>query len=191
MTCQNIIVVGISTGGPSTLKQLFTGMPRLNASILLVQHMPAFINERVRSSLDKLTELDVIIPGNKTELEDGVMYVAPSGVHMVLKKNQFIHLRQGPKVNSVCPAVDTTMLSVEANPEQKLAAVIMTGMGKDGAEGLVHIKNIGGKTMAQDEASCVIYGMPKQAAATNCVDYIAPPEAIQKRLIRLVGRAPS
>jgi two-component system chemotaxis response regulator CheB len=188
VACENIIVLGISTGGPSTLKELFTGMPRLNASILLVQHMPAFINERVRASLNELTELDVVIPRNGTELENGVVYVGPSGVHMELKKNRFIHLRQGSKINFVCPSVDTTMLSVAENSAQKLIAVVMTGMGKDGAEGIAHIKNIGGITIAQDEASSIVYGMPKQAVATNCVDIIAPPKEIQKRLIRLVGR---
>jgi two-component system chemotaxis response regulator CheB len=172
--------MGISTGGPATLKELFTGMPRLNASILLVQHMPAFINEKVRFNLNKLTELDVVILKGLAKLENGVMYVAPSGVHMVVKNNQFIQLLEGPKKNFVCPSVDTTMLSVAENPAQEIIAVVMTGMGKDGAEGLAHIKNIGGKTIAQDEASSIIYGMPKHAAATNCVDLIAPPQAIKK-----------
>ncbi len=181
----NLIVIGSSAGGTRILKQLFDGMPRLKACIILVQHMPAFINESFRESLDHITEMDVMLARDKQSIENGKILIVPSEYHLELIRNTDIHLYQGEKVNFVCPAVDVTMLSLKPNPSKNITGIILTGMGRDGAKGIAYIKQIGGTTIAQDEASSIIYGMPKEAAKTGAVDYIMNPAEIKSKLIQL------
>ncbi len=187
MIKRNIVVIGISTGGPKILRKLFDNMPLLNGSIVLVQHMPKFVNESVRKTLDSLTEMDVRIACNGESLGTGTVYIAPSEVHLELKHNQQIRLVNGPKVCYVRPSVDVTMKSVIRKSGDNITGIIMTGMGKDGAEGISHIKSIGGATFAQDEKTSVIWGMPKAAFDTGHVDYVLSSEGIRKKLIYMLG----
>lgn len=187
MSKTNIIVIGISTGGPKLLKTLFQGVPKLNASILLIQHMPEWINESARNSLAATTDMEVLSAEDKAILKPATIYVAPSGLHMELIDNKCIRLFEAPPVRFVCPSVDVTMLSIQKSKRKK-AAVILTGMGKDGADGLKHIKEIGGITFAQDEASSTIYGMPKAAVETGGVDFVGSPPQIVQRLIQHFGK---
>lgn len=188
MSENHIIVIGISTGGPKLLRTLFLGAPKLNASILLIQHMPEWINESARKSLAATTDMEVLTAEDKATLKPATIYVAPSGVHMEIIDNRSIRLFEAPPVKFVCPSIDVAMMSLEKSKKKK-AAVILTGMGKDGADGLKHIKEIGGITFAQDEASSTIYGMPKAAAATGCVDFVGTPSEIVRRLVRNFGEA--
>jgi len=169
------------------LRELFHDMPRLNASILLVQHMPGFINESVRATLDAETQMDVLLAQDGVAIERGVVYIAPTGVHMKLVKNHRIRLAAGPKVNYVCPAIDVTMQSLVREPKFKFFGVVLTGMGDDGAAGIVHIKRLRGVTFSQNQETCRVYGMPKVAAATGCVDFVMRPVEIRDKLIELVG----
>lgn len=186
---RNIVIIGISTGGPKILKKFFDGLPLLDGSIVLVQHMPKFINKPVRKTLDDLTEMDVRIACHGESLEAGVAYVAPSEVHLELTNNQIIQLVNGPKVCYVRPSVDMTMKSVRKTTGDNIIGIIMTGMGKDGAEGISHIKTIGGTTFAQDENTSVIWGMPKAAIDTGHVDYVLSPEGIRDKLISMLSVA--
>lgn len=181
----NIVIIGSSAGGTRILKQVFMRMPVLDASLIIVQHMPLFINESFRDSLDQITDLKVVLAENEQRLEKGKVYIAPSEYHLELIRNSEIHLYKGEKVNFVCPAVDVTMLSMKEIPSKNITGVILTGMGRDGAKGIAHIKAIGGKTIAQDEATSIVYGMPKEAVKTGAVDYILNPDQIQKKLINL------
>ena len=185
MTIGALIIIGSSTGGPKTLKKLLSGMPTIDASIIIVQHMPKFINETLRGSLDSCTSMNVKIAEDNEFIEQGNIYIAPSEVHLELIYNQKIRLYHGEKVNFVCPSIDVTMKSLQPNHRTKVIGVILTSMGKDGAQGVIHIKKIGGITIAQDAESSVIYGMPKAAYETGAVDMVLPPEKIQEKLIQL------
>jgi two-component system, chemotaxis family, protein-glutamate methylesterase/glutaminase len=146
-----------------------------------------FINYSVRKTLDSLTDMDVVIADNGNRLEPGTVYIAPSEVHLELLNNQRVRLVNGPKVCFVRPSADVAMKSAMSKPGLRIIGVVLTGMGKDGADGIVHLKQIGGVTFAQDERSSAIYGMPKAAAETGSVDFVMSPEAIQAKLIKMVG----
>ena len=162
-------------------------MPRLNAGVILVQHMPRFINDSLRNTLSMHTDMTLKIAEDSDSIEVGNAYIAPSEIHLELEKNRTIRLCEGEKVNSVRPSIDVAMKSVIKIPKKTIAGVLLTGMGKDGAEGISHIKKIDGITITEDEDSCVIYAMPKAAIATGDVDFIMTPEEIRDKLIELVG----
>jgi two-component system chemotaxis response regulator CheB len=190
MKKRNIVIIGISTGGPKTLRSFFNGLPRLDASILLVQHMIKCANKSLCKTLNGLTEMDVKIACHGETIKPGVVYFAPSEIHLELRRNETIQLVDSPKVCFVRPAVDVTMKSVRKAEGDNITGVIMTGMGKDGTAGMGHIKLIGGVTFAQDEETSVIWGMPKSAINAGKVDYVLPPEGIRKKLISQLGRLP-
>lgn len=179
----NLILIGSSAGGTRILKQIFTDMPRLSACVIIVQHMPQFINTSLRDTLNQITDMDVMIPENQQIIQAGRVLLAPSEFHLELMSNQEIHLYKGEKVNYVCPAVDVTMLSLTKIPKKNITGIILTGMGKDGAKGIAHVKSIGGATIAQDEETSIVYGMPKEAAKTGAIDYILNPDQIKTKLI--------
>jgi two-component system, chemotaxis family, protein-glutamate methylesterase/glutaminase len=184
---KTIVVIGASAGGPRVLKTLFHGMPRLRASVIVVQHMPKFINDSLRDSLAAETRMRVVIAQNGDPLEDGTVYIAPSEVHLVVRHNRSLRLAHGEKVNYVCPAVDVTMNSLFMEFGASFIGVVLTGMGRDGADGVVHVRRIGGVTLAQDEKTSSIFGMPKEAIATGCVDFVLPPEKIRVKIEELTG----
>ncbi len=169
------------------MKPIFEGLPMLNGSIIVVQHMPRYINGSVRKSFDSLTEMDVRIACHGEDLKSGIVYIAPSEVHMTLLNNKTIQLINSPKVCHVRPSVDITMKSVKQTDKDDITGIIMTGMGRDGAEGISHIKSIGGATYAQDEKTSVIWGMPKVAINTGHVDHVLTPDGIRNKLISLLG----
>jgi len=191
MKKRNIVIIGISTGGPQTLRGFFDGFPLLDASIVLVQHMIKCANKSLCETLNSLTEMDVRIASHGETIEPGVVHFAPSEIHLELINNKLIQLVDGPKVCFVRPAVDVTMKSVRKTTGDNITGIIMTGMGKDGAEGLSHIKSIGGVTFAQDKNTSVIWGMPKEAINTGKVDYVLSPEGIRNKLISQIGRLTS
>ena len=184
---RKIIVIGSSAGGPRVLKWIFTGLPALNASVIVVQHMPKFINDSLRDSLSSVTAMRVTIARDGDLLENGRVYIAPSEVHLSVVDNRIVRLSPGEKVNYVCPSVDVTMKSLTWDLGVFFAGVVVTGMGKDGAEGMKHIKKLGGTTIAQDEKTSSIFGMPKEAIQTGSVDFVLAPDAIREKLIELAG----
>jgi len=115
-----------------------------------------------------------------------MVLIVPGAWHCSLSRsNTSVHLWQGEKVNFVCPSVDVTMLSIQPlRPRETLMGIILTGMGRDGANGMVHVKRLGGMTIAQEKTSCAVYGMPDEAVKTGCVDYILPPNEIGDLLNR-------
>ncbi len=131
--------------------------------------------------------MDVVIAEHGSGIRAGTVYIAPSEVHLVLVNNQRIRLVDGPKVCFVKPSIDVTMLSVRRRDGQEVTGIVLTGMGRDGSDGIRHIKGIGGVTIAQDAQSCTIYGMPKSAAQTGEVDLIMSPKRVRDHLIRWAG----
>lgn len=169
------------------MQKLFGGMPRLDAGVVLIQHMPKFINPAVAKTLNGLTDMDVGLAEDGVRLEPGTVYIAPSEVHLQILNNERVKLVDSPKVCFVRPSVDVAMKSLKKKFGYRIVAVVMTGMGKDGAEGISHVKQMGGITIAQDEATSTIFGMPQAAFKTGHVDFVANPDAIRKKLIELVG----
>ena len=186
-TRRNIVIIGSSTGGMRMLQRIICDLPKLDAAVVIVQHMPASINDSVREILDRGSEMNVSVAEDGQRLEHGTIYVAPGDMHLQLLFNRRITLFEGEKVNFVRPSVDVTMKSLVKRPNDRFVGIILTGMGRDGAEGIAHIKELGGITMAQDEGSSVIYGMPKEAFETGCVDWVLTPEGIREKLIELLA----
>lgn len=184
--CKNLVMIGSSTGGPETLRRILSRLPLLDAAILIVQHMPKFVNESVRAELAGESRMPIRLAADGLPLEHGVILLAPSEMHLVLDGNRTVRLIEGEKVNYVRPSVDVAMKSLRSIPRVNVIGVILTGMGCDGAEGIKHIKLRGGATIAQDEASSVIYGMPKAAADTGHVDFILAPELVGDKITEIV-----
>jgi len=184
---KNIVIIGASAGGPRILKQIFIDLPRLEASIIIIQHMPKFVNNSLVETLGRYSKFDVKIAEDGDILTSGLAYVAPSEVHLKLVDNRKIRLYQGEKVKFVCPSIDVAMLSIEKSSSGKIVGIILTGMGNDGAEGLCHIKRIDGTTIAQNKETSTIFGMPNEAIKTSMVDFVLPPEQIKIAMKKLVG----
>jgi two-component system, chemotaxis family, protein-glutamate methylesterase/glutaminase len=187
MSSRNLVVIGVSTGGPMTLRELFQELPVLNAAFVVVLHISSAMDFRVAQGIDSVASMPVALAQDGEFLEDGRVYLAPGGLHLKLDANRRITLWEGERVNYVQPSVDVAMLSVTRPRSGKLIGIVLTGMGKDGAEGIRHIKSIGGVTIAQDQRSCTIYGMPKAAAETGAVDFVLPPKKIAAKLVELLG----
>jgi len=188
MVNNNIIIIGVSTGGPIALKRLFAELPPLNAAIIVVLHIPPGMDYKIAKGLDAVASMPVELAEDGEYLRKGRVYFAPGGFHLKLEGNSRIILEDGPRINFVQPSVDVAMQSLlKPMKNAVIAGVILTGMGKDGAEGIRHIKNIGGITIAQDKESSAIYGMPKAAIDTGTVDYVFPPLKIGKKLVEIFG----
>ena len=166
------IVIGASTGGPKMLTELIKTLPEdLAIPIFIVQHMPAGFTASFAKRLDALSDVSVVEAEDGMRVEKGMVYVAPGGMHMVINRNR-IQLLDTPKIHGVKPAIDPMFESAIDVYGENILAVILTGMGRDGAECCVSVKNAGGYVIAQDEESCVVYGMPKAAVETGAVDEV-------------------
>jgi two-component system, chemotaxis family, protein-glutamate methylesterase/glutaminase len=184
---RTIIVIGSSTGGPRTLEVIFSKFPIVNAAIVIVQHMPLYINYALCKQLQESCLMNVTLANEGDDLEPGTIYIAPSEVHMRIEKNRIVNLFDDEKVQYVKPSIDVAMKSLVKNGHDRFIGVILTGMGQDGAEGIRHIKKIGGTTIAQNLRTCTIHSMPRAAFETGKVDHMLPPEGIRDRLIRIAG----
>lgn len=166
------VVIGASTGGPKMLTALIKTLPKdLSIPIFIVQHMPAGFTASFAKRLDLLSDVRVVEAKDNMRVENGTVYLAPGGLHMVVNKKR-IRLLDTAKVHSVKPAIDPMFSSAVEVYGGNMLAVIMTGMGRDGAEGCVEVKHAGGYVIVQDEATSVVYGMPKCAVDTGAVDAI-------------------
>lgn len=191
-TVRNIVIVGASTGGPKAILECMSGMQAsINASFLIVQHMPSGFT---KSFADRISWYSAIKTKEAEEgdvLLTGAAYVAPSGYHMVLDKNPdnentqsyCVRLDETPLVNYVRPAVDVTFSSVAEIFEGGIIGVVLTGMGKDGLEGARIIKRKGGKIIVQNEATCAVYGMPKAIVSEGLANDILPIQDIAKKVM--------
>jgi two-component system, chemotaxis family, protein-glutamate methylesterase/glutaminase len=178
-----IILVGASTGGTRVLEEIIGQLPPLPAAMVIVQHMPKFINDSFVSSLSLNARAEIRLAQDGDCLREGLILIAPSGMHCSLISNYRIYLESGAQVNYVCPSIDVLMQSVcKPAPQQLLIGVLLTGMGRDGAAGMSHIKNMGGLTIAQDRNSSAVYGMPAEAVKLGCIDAELPPKKIAQLL---------
>src|SRR4030067_1135437 len=177
-----IIVIGSSTGGPRALQQVIPLFPsNLHAPVLVVQHMPAGFTKSLAERLNSQSMIKVIEASEGDILESGTVYIAPGDYHMTIKQQKIngdmkdvIVLTKGEKVQGVRPSVDVLLNSVTPIFGQNSLGVILTGMGSDGTDGIRKLKLAGGKVMAEDESTCVVYGMPRSVIEQKLADYILP-----------------
>jgi len=159
----------------------------LNASIIIVQHVPPIIDAAIANKLDSLSAMDVSLSSDGTELKNSNVYMAKADSHLTLMHNNTIKLVTGDKVNFCMPSVDVTMKSLSKHNTSKIVGVVLTGLGCDGAAGISHIKQLGGVTIAQDERSSAIYGMPRAAYETGDVDFVLHERNICSKLVEIVS----
>lgn len=180
------VVIGASTGGPRILYDIITSFPKdLNVPIFVVQHMPAGFTKAFAQRLDKNSNLRVLEAIDGDKIKPGSVYIAPGGYHMTIAKNK-VYLDTTPAVHGVRPAADKLFISASKVYKERLIGCVLTGMGKDGAEGVKVIKRNGGFVIAQDEETSVIYGMPKAAYNTGCVDLVLPDHEISSVIVNII-----
>ncbi|MFC7228249.1 chemotaxis-specific protein-glutamate methyltransferase CheB [Salinirubellus salinus] len=178
-----VLVVGASTGGPAVVERLFADLPRAaDLRVLVVQHMPDGFTARFAERLDAAGPYDVSEAGDGDRIGGGEALVAPGGSHLAVRRNAGGRLRvaldDGPRVNNVRPAVDVTMASAARRVEDPLVGVVLTGMGGDGTDGLRAMKRAGARTLAQDEATAAVFGMPRRAIGAGVVDRVVPADGV-------------
>lgn len=182
-----VIVIGASTGGPKALLHLIQSLPpQITIPILIVQHMPKGFTSHFANRLNEFTTNQVYEATDGMHLEKAI-YLAPGDYHMELEDG-LIKLNQAAKMHGTRPAVDYLFKSAAKQYGSQVTAILLTGMGRDGAEGMAMVKKMGGYNIVQDEATCVVYGMPKSAMALKVVDEKLSLAAIGTKLKQLVGR---
>lgn len=181
-----VLGIGVSTGGPQTLTEIFRELPgNFPAPILIVQHMPPLFTKQLAERLDKITTLKVKEAEDGEPVKEGVAYIAPGDYHMVIKREnnqKIILLHQGPPKNNCRPSVDVLFESLAEVYGSTCLGLILTGMGKDGAEGAQLIKKKGGAVIAQDAQSSIVFGMPRAVIEKGLADEVLSLSEISKRL---------
>lgn len=174
-TTNKIIAIGASTGGTEALKVVLMDMPLNSPGILVVQHMPAKFTTSFAERLDTLCEMTVKEAEDGDSVVNGKVLIAPGNYHMLLKRSgarYYVQVKNGPLVHHQRPSVDVLFKSVADYAGVNAVGVILTGMGADGAAGLLKMRQAGARTIAQDEKSCVVFGMPKEAIKIGAVEEV-------------------
>lgn len=183
-----IIAIASSTGGPEALNKILPLLPENMPPILVVQHMPEYFTEPFAKRLNNFCKVLVKEAESGEPVYPGTVYIAPGGYHMVLEKRMgqlYIGCKDGKRVNGVKPAADVLFDSVAYIMKENAIGVILTGMGSDGAKGLGIMKGFGAKSIGQDEATSIVYGMPKVAHKLGFIDEQLPLEKIAEKLISM------
>jgi len=185
-----IIAIGASTGGTEAIKTVLTGMPPNSPGIVIVQHMPANFTTSFAERLDSLSQVTVKEAHDGDSISNGQALLAPGNFHMLLKRSgarYYVQVKKGPLVHHQRPAADVLFRSVANYAGANAVGIILTGMGSDGAAGLLEMKEAGARTVAQDEKSCVVFGMPKEAIKLGAVDKVASLGDITKTALKMIG----
>ena len=192
---QSFVAIGVSTGGPRALQQVLPLIPEdIGASFLIVQHMPPGFTKSLSDRLNQMSQIHVKEAEDGEVLAPGVAYIAPGDYHMLVEQKSssssqyVIRLSMSEPVGRHRPSVDVMMESIAKLPIKNAIGVIMTGMGSDGTVGMIQLKEkLDAFTIAQDETSCVVYGMPKAAVEAGVVDEVVSLEKIAERIIKQLG----
>lgn len=185
-TTERIVAIGTSTGGTQALEAVLTALPRVCPGMVIVQHMPEKFTASFAERLNGLSRIEVREARNNDRILPGLALIAPGGKHMmVTRSGAFYHVQiiDGPLVNRHRPSVDVLFRSVARFAGKNATGIIMTGMGDDGARGLKEMLDAGASTVAQDEASCVVFGMPKEAIKLNAAQRILPLHDIHQAIL--------
>ncbi|HPI39744.1 MAG TPA: chemotaxis response regulator protein-glutamate methylesterase [Pseudobdellovibrionaceae bacterium] len=188
-TTHQIVAIASSTGGTEALKTYLAGMPPNIPGTLIVQHMPPGFTKSFAENLNKMFPFEVREAQTGDQVVPGRVLLAPGNFHMEIKRSgAYYHvlLHQNPPLHNVRPAADFLLKSVAKHIGKNAIGVVLTGMGKDGAEGLLEMKKAGAMTYAQNEATCVVYGMPGAAVAAGAVDQILPLTEIAPQILKSI-----
>ena len=184
-TTDSVVAIGTSTGGTQALELVLTALPRVSPGIVIVQHMPEKFTTAFAARLNSLCQIEVREAQNGDRVIPGRALIAPGGLNMLLKRSgaqYHVEVKSGPLVSRHCPSVDVLFRSVAKFAGKNALGIIMTGMGDDGAHGLLEMHDAGARTVAQDEESCVVFGMPKEAIKLGGVDKVMPLRSISREI---------
>ena len=186
-TTERIVAIGTSTGGTQALEQVLTALPRVCPGMVIVQHMPEKFTAAFAARLDSLCAVNVREARDGDRVIPGLALIAPGGRHTMLKRSgayYHVEVADGPLVSRHKPSVDVLFRSVAKYAGRNALGIIMTGMGDDGARGLKEMRDAGASTVAQDEASCVVFGMPKEAIKLGAAERVVSLNDIPRELMR-------
>jgi two-component system chemotaxis response regulator CheB len=186
-TTERVVAIGTSTGGTLALEEVLTALPRVTPGIVIVQHMPEKFTAAFAERLNKLCQIEVREARHGDRVLPGRALIAPGGRHLLLRRDgaqYYADVIDGPLVNRHRPSVDVLFRSVARQAGANALGIIMTGMGDDGAAGLLEMRKAGARTVAQDEDSCVVYGMPKEAVKRGAVDKSVPLASIHREILQ-------
>ncbi|WP_340103496.1 protein-glutamate methylesterase/protein-glutamine glutaminase [Rhodohalobacter sp. 8-1] len=192
-TTDKIIAIGASTGGTKALEKVLMGLPANMPGIVIVQHMPPVFTKSFADRLDSVCSLRVKEAEDNDLVESGVALLAPGNFHMLVERRSakyHVRIKSGPPVHHHRPSVDVLFNSVAESVGVNASGVLLTGMGADGAKGLLAMKNAGAHTIAQDEATCVVYGMPREAYKIGAVNEVLPLQNISNAIINSIKGKP-
>ena len=189
-TTHKILAIGASTGGTNTIESILRVLPHTIPGTLIVQHMPPDFTRIFAERLDGVCAVRIREARDGDAVVPGVVLIAPGGQHMLLERSgaQYrVRIKGGPKVHFQRPSVDVLFYSVARNAGRNAVGVILTGMGADGARGLAAMRENGAKTIAQDEDTCVVFGMPREAIRLGAADKILPLPEIPRNILKLLS----
>ncbi len=188
-TSNKVVAIGASTGGTEALKNVLSKMPPNSPGIIVVQHMPANFTTAFAERLNGLCQITVKEARNNDSVNTGGALLAPGNFHMILRRSgsrYYVEVKDGPMVHHQRPAVDVLFKSTAKYAGANSIGAILTGMGSDGAQGLLEMKQAGAKTIAQDEKSSVVFGMPKEAIKLGGVDKVVPLGRVAEEIVKMV-----
>ncbi|MBW2599308.1 MAG: chemotaxis response regulator protein-glutamate methylesterase [Deltaproteobacteria bacterium] len=188
-TTNKVIAIGASTGGTEALKNVLSKMPSNSPGIMVVQHMPANFTTAFSERLNEFCQVTVKEAQNNDSVNPGTVLIAPGNYHMIFRRSgarYYVEVKDGPMVHHQRPAVDVLFKSTAQYAGSNSIGVILTGMGSDGAEGLLEMKRSGAKTIAQDEKSCIVFGMPNEAIKLGAADKVVPLDQVAREIVRMV-----
>jgi two-component system chemotaxis response regulator CheB len=186
-TTHQVVAIGASTGGTVAIERILQALPPDAPGMLVTQHMPELFTRYFAQRLKQTSRIDAREAASGDSVVPGVALVAPGNKHLLLKRSgarYVVEVKDGPRVNRHRPSVDVTFRSVARTAGRNAVGVILTGMGGDGAQGLLAMREAGARTLAQDEATCVVYGMPKVAVDLGAVEKVLPLERIAAEILR-------
>ncbi|MCP4633797.1 MAG: chemotaxis response regulator protein-glutamate methylesterase [candidate division Zixibacteria bacterium] len=185
-TTHKVIAIGASTGGTQALSSLLKVLPANTAGTVIVQHMPENFTKSFANRLNDICDMEVSEAKDGDSVVPGKALIAPGNSHIILKRsgaNYYLSIKNGPLVNRHRPSVEVLFKSVAQIAGKNAVGAILTGMGADGARGMLEMKNAGAYTIAQDEKSCVVFGMPKEAIKLGGVEKVLPLDKIPKAIL--------
>jgi two-component system chemotaxis response regulator CheB len=194
-TTHRVLAIGASTGGTRAIEEVLSGLPGNTPGTVIVQHMPEHFTRGFADRLNQLCRLEVREATDGDAVVPGVALIAPGNRHMVLRRSgarYYVQVKGGPPVHHQRPSVDVLFRSVARQAGHNATGVLLTGMGADGAAGMLEMRQAGARTIAQDEASCVVFGMPKEAIKLGAAELVKPLGRVARTVIDLLSaKAPA